>query len=943
MDPVDLVGSETVARIIDWGKLQIQSINKRRALEGLIEETAMRAAMIPTDVDLSQKFRDVHLVEELLAHRACLDKDKDEAIRIFLGDGFDKSAYDFVDNFWNSVNLIMATGEESAAARKAAEGTEAINRKLDTIYESLGTNQLGQENLFRHLSSYCTKLAKCSNRTNVLRRLTIAGSWASVQQTALLNYEKPTLIYADPGAGKSELLKYFAAEFAKDWLSRKRSEVPVFLEARGWSRRYSSLIEGIAKEVLGNASEAAMSLIRDNISIFRLIVDGLDEARRDRDLFFDELTQYAADANSLLICSSRFERDCGRIGIQSMYLQEFDDEDVIYYLEQRGIDSPRSMLANLSKTGRELMRNPLRLSCLAEFLLKKGTYSAPRNLATIFESCIDSMIEAKIASRDKLDSDYLKNQLGSYTLECMTEESPRPLRAFFLSEQTPSEAERIEQAGKDSGLLNISNGVVDFSHSVLQEYLAAKFLSSQSTTTITTYCRQHFENPLLENFFVVLCGCTTDASKQTAILDHLENRNLPLFMKCLRGRMNLSSELEARLGRDELIKIAGQALKTYINITDRYLRKMKPYMPFRHTLSSPDAPIRMEMSYSAVSTVAQITLKEKHPGDEDISLKITDDAQGPIMKTADGFTVPIFSIRSSDRPETHVYRIGSLYEGIDCARELAISMINDDLNDFFDSAETVLLEPLPMKVGFVEEALRKSRIDIGESGGQPRNPSLRNSTAKEIGRALNGKPNYFINVSNVDIPISVVPYLVQILELDQRDPLQYLPPLPDNYGKGHHWVWDLYTDQLCESWCKFILAECEKSYRQFIKTFMEDIGKYLPAYADGPFNMNVSIKPAKKDEYPQDRQIRISPSPVESENEIKVIITEDNSQEGHFDSDFETRAETCLRSERLLGRPGNYYCEHTYGSAELLREPTFVHSTVRSRIQKELEKLFKLS
>lgn len=943
MDPIDFVGSETVSRFIDWGKLQIQGINKRRAVEELIEETAMRAAMILTSVDLSQKFRDVHLVEELLAHRTCLDKDKDEAIRTFLGDKFDKSAYDFVEEFWNSVNLIMATGEESLAARKAAEGTKAINRKLDIISETLGTNRLDQEDLFRHLSSYCATLAKGGNGSNISRRLVINGSCASVQQTAILNSKKPILIYADPGAGKSELLKYYAAELAKDWLSRKRNEVPVFLEARGWSRRYSSLIEGIAKEILGSVSEASMSLIRDNISFFRLIVDGLDEARCDRDLFFDELAQYAADADSSLICSSRFERDCKCIGIQGMRLQDFDDEDVIHYLKQRGIDSPRSMLANLSKTGRELMHNPLRLSCLAGYLLKKGAYSAPRNLAVIFESCIDSMIEAKIASRDELDSDYLKFQLGSYALECMTEESPRPLSAFLLTKQTPSEAERIEQAGKDSGLLNITNGVVDFSHSVLQEYLAADFLSSQSITTITSYCKQNLENPLLENFFVILCGCTSDASKQTAILDHLENSNLPLFMKCLRGRMNLSSELEARLSRDELTKIAEQALKTYTNITDRYLRKMKPYMPFRHTLSSPDAPIRMEMSYSAESTVAQISLKEKHTGDEDISLRISDDAQGPIMTTAEGFTVPIFSIRSSNQPETHVYRIGRLYEGIDCARELAISMINDDLKDFFASAKTVLYEPLPMKVGFVEEALRKSRINIGESGGQPRKPSLRNSSAKEIGQALNGKPIYFINVANVDIPISVVPNLVQILELDQGDPLQYLPPLPDNYGKGHHWVCDLYTDQLCESWCKFILAECEKSYRQFIKTFMEDIGKYLPAYADGPFNLKVSITPAREDDYPKDRHIRISPSPIENEKEVKVIIMDDNSQEGHFDSDFETRAENCLRSEKLLGRPGNYYCEHACGSTRLLREPAFVHNTVRNRIQSELEKLFKLN
>ena len=124
---------------------------------------------------------------------------------------------------------------------------------------------------------------------------------------------------------------------------------------------------------------------------------------------------------------------------------------------------------------------------------------------------------------------------------------------------------------------------------------------------------------------------------------------------------------------------------------------------------------------------------------------------------------------------------------------------------------------------------------------------------------------------------------------------------------------------------------------------MEDIGKYLPNYADGPFSLKASIKPAGKGEYPQDRQIRISPIPVENENEIQVIISNDNYLKGSFDDSFETRAENCLRTERLLGRPGNYYYECTYGSAELLREPAFVHNNVRDRIKKELRKLFKLS
>ncbi|MFR7671113.1 MAG: hypothetical protein ACLU0O_11025 [Collinsella sp.] len=124
----------------------------------------------------------------------------------FLGTEFDKPAYDFVEA--EPVNAIMATGEDSLAARKPQK--DRASAEVDIICGTLGTNQLGQEDLFHHLSSYCTKLAKRDNNTNISRRLIIAGSWASVQQTTILNSKKPTLIYADPGAGKSELLKYYA-------------------------------------------------------------------------------------------------------------------------------------------------------------------------------------------------------------------------------------------------------------------------------------------------------------------------------------------------------------------------------------------------------------------------------------------------------------------------------------------------------------------------------------------------------------------------------------------------------------------------------------------------------------------------------------------------------------------------------------------------------------
>lgn len=116
----------------------------------------------------------------------------------------------------------------------------------------------------------------------------------SLPQSALLEDGQSMLVYANPGMGKSELMRFVAASLAKSWIDGEGDRVPVLLEARGWSRQYSSLVEGVARELFGCTTEALMSFIRDNPALFCLIMDGLDEARSDRDLLFSELACYAS-------------------------------------------------------------------------------------------------------------------------------------------------------------------------------------------------------------------------------------------------------------------------------------------------------------------------------------------------------------------------------------------------------------------------------------------------------------------------------------------------------------------------------------------------------------------------------------------------------------------------------------------------------------------------
>lgn len=562
------VADAALSRLFDWGKIKVSNRKKQMDICQLIDETATRASMMSTSVDLCAKFRNLPLVEELLAHRGLLDIGKSEAIDIFLGDGADDAAYGFVENFWDSVNTIMSTGDESLADRKAIERIEAIDCKIDHLLETSSAISDDWNSQKKALINYCNLLAQCCTEFAIPRRIEFCESRSIVSQSDFVRNDQSLLIYADPGMGKSELMRFIAAHLAKDWIAGNGSRIPIFIDARGWSRRYSNLIEGAAVEIFGQVTELSVSFVRRNLALFCLIVDGLDEARGNRDLFFTELSHYAKCEGTRLICSSRFEKDCLRIGIDKGALLSLSDEEAIAYLGDKGIDSPWRMMHRFNEAGRELMHNPLHLNCLAEYLLEKGTEDIPRNLAIIYRACINAMIESNIDPNDDIDADYLQQRLGSYALECLINQSVVPCKSFLIERFDSNEAERVEKAGKASGLLNAKDGIVGFSHAVLQEYLAAFFLANQEGAVIDAFCQRYSRDALLKNYFEILCGCAADASKQALILDCLEENNLALFMDCLHGRMNLSDEMEKSLDRDDVESIVRQALETYMKISN---------------------------------------------------------------------------------------------------------------------------------------------------------------------------------------------------------------------------------------------------------------------------------------------------------------------------------------------------------------------------------------
>ena len=129
---VSIVAGEALSRSIDWAKAGIRGFIERREIASLIDATAARAPMVSSSIDLGARFRNDHLVEELLAHRKMMDISKHEAIALFLGDDEDRTAWNFVEEFYDEVNRIVSNPEDPLTGRKAVENSDEILRRMNS-------------------------------------------------------------------------------------------------------------------------------------------------------------------------------------------------------------------------------------------------------------------------------------------------------------------------------------------------------------------------------------------------------------------------------------------------------------------------------------------------------------------------------------------------------------------------------------------------------------------------------------------------------------------------------------------------------------------------------------------------------------------------------------------------------------------------------------------
>lgn len=131
---------EIVSRVTDWVNAKSAERRQRREVKKLVEEARLHAAMIPTTVNLKERFDNSILVGELISSLVLKNKPRDETISAFL-DGGDKVAIEFTKNFCDEIDRIMSPSGDSIADVRTLRLVEENNKAIQKIDDRLSASQ----------------------------------------------------------------------------------------------------------------------------------------------------------------------------------------------------------------------------------------------------------------------------------------------------------------------------------------------------------------------------------------------------------------------------------------------------------------------------------------------------------------------------------------------------------------------------------------------------------------------------------------------------------------------------------------------------------------------------------------------------------------------------------------------------------------------------------
>ena len=592
-------------------------------------------------------------------------------------------------SLWDTINQL---NYQNMCIKKAAAATIFSTKEQLSVFNDYKKTALVRCARELHLS-----LDRTVER--IEDEIIVSKSGIKNEYTDLLD-KKSVIITGDPGCGKSFLTHMLLRDFIIKY-GESDEIIPVRLEGKYFKKAYSSIVNGIEKELCPVLPTITEEMVRNRLNNggFAIIIDALDEISCDPDELYYEIIKLRENTDITMVLTFRSQNYHGEFPtlFEHYSLEPLSDDQVQELLDKNVDRTNRIFIHNLPKRLVELIRVPLFLKMYIS-VSKSFESKNLRNYTGLFEMFFSQrMVQLHCSPVEK---GIILNVLQQYAEYSFENGDNTDCYSHILVECcSPQNQAKITELIWKSGIILDGAYGIAFFHKAMQEFFYARFLSEISEVDLEKWLNERSND---EHYYEIICyltGIISNKHMQNIVLDYLEVNNLYLYVKALNARRNFGT-IDQTFNYDYAYSYFTQVLNSYKRIVYNHLLSMcYLFDGFRlDHKGTVCASGEIDYSHSTIS----ITFFD---GQENNSLSVSLSSENTTKIIApNNMEIPVTSsVFKSGSYRVFSYSLELTSYGFDSAREIALDIVKHQLKEILNNKQVF---------DFANDALLIERIEI---------------------------------------------------------------------------------------------------------------------------------------------------------------------------------------------------------------------------------------
>lgn len=743
----------------------------------------------------------------------------------------------------------------------------------------------------------------------------------------ILNTSKRSVIVAPTGYGKSYCLYSVADKLSKEYLWSNGAIVPIVLRCSLWKRAYNTLAEGIFAELRYLVPSITLASIQSEFASnrFFLLFDGLDECKVDRDLLLKEINDLANGSDAGVFVTSRRDKSIVLpTTVFAMYELEGLSESQIDEVAHEELGYKAWILNGTSTTLRKLLCAPMFLSMYLLFIKNEQTRgSKPKNLSAIYDYYIKNLLDANSSCKSPAIS--LRKILALLASELRKKTTGDLNISELISNIIPNtDASCVFNELIFSKIIYQYEGVVSFQFEAVREYFHSLYLSDGEEEQIYNYIDELGKAKKSVDTLMLMFGNIKNVDYQNKLLDYLERNNFFLYVKCLYSRHSFSSEYTDNMTEELCNKFFHQLIVSYENIVRTHfhnmMRNFYPWVGLEEgvDLNNIVTTVSGSINLKTLNISICIDKAEGAEGFARANIDFVDSAFPTMTRIGDENNIAIPMLSFNDGQRYFSYNLEHYFNGIDCAREIAVKIIYEMLKRVLKSDSLLLSEHPFAQSEYVERCLKllpsmetKKALNTDISDISLR--AIQLSELKSLFRpAINLE--YSRNRGYYDERISflILYVLMDNISKNDIDPLFALPPEGDYSSLPKEtnscYIWEVHRMSQLKEWIARRHDVYQICYRHLVENLFPTLKDNFQLYHSGPIQFQITVYTDDEDDQfcSEDCSVNIAWEAKRTMTDCKTIVKSVKKamrKKSNYD-DFNEKYDFAIKSLRFYGRGG---------------------------------------